>query len=882
MLLDQLLLNYAAQFDLDSKIAKTRLERFHREEKGLRKKRAIQIAIGAIFLSGLFTLGNQEMSGYIEKGNVFVELIRVIAFGFGTHGGSLITTIVIAVMGYLLWYLFKMRQLFTKQVIDEELNLILADEGTMGSAHEMTETEFGRYYQRTPIEESVDYIVGTDFSNGANFKNSGAKDTAPIDHVIEILTKENGGETGPHKCIFGPSGCGKTYGYMLANIVNSINKGKSVFITDPKGELYSWLSYYAMKKGAHVGVLNLMEPMLSDGVNFVSLIGKDESMAQTIAAILITNSNGDEKTKRDFWTNGGLALTTFGLLFVAMQKDLDPKYKTLGKVYELLTEPGEEDMANVEVDSFGNPVNATQKNSAVFNKLERLVATLPASHPAKKQWNLFMGAPPNARDSVFMDVGTRLNVLNDSVLTNVMSHNDIDLELPMKEQCVYFIITDTESDRYDAIASMFFSLSFYKLCRYAKKHAKRIPVDFFLDEFPSIGTIPNFVKLISLVRSNNMEINIVAQDIGQLIEKYPGHTWESILSNCDTQIVLGVNDHNTNGKYWSEKTGDATVYSVQHSRAARGTLGMNASNSNEREGAIKRSLYTVDEVMRMKGHGRQGTLVFTAYAPVKLVRKVGFGDTPTGKMIMDNEKEYLYQHTPYHHRPKWWDEIEEQKKKDIHHVKDFDWFDGMMEEIESNRVEYENNWMEKLREENEQRLLKERLEEAREKIESERAKTLEEIAEERIQSVKDNVKGKVTSTLHIEKAEDKVVNFEEKKAQFKDKALDFIYAVLREERPETQDKEALRKLTESKIRDAVLIAGEVVTPVSDDDMTDGEITDAWSFTKTEYANADEIIKAPDAEEKETIEASKASREEAEFDANDVSMEDPFAQFFKGA
>ncbi|MCR5144811.1 MAG: type IV secretory system conjugative DNA transfer family protein [Lachnospiraceae bacterium] len=831
-----------------------------------------------VLLNGYSILGAEKVTdAYLSNNsNLITDFVRAVMYGLGYENGRLVITLMLAGLIYIIWYFWKLKQVVTKQNIDEELNAIDTEEGTLGTAHEMTEAEFGYYYQRTPIEKSKGYVLGTEFEEKAEIGKSGKQDNSKITKVVEKLDKEKGGETGPHTYVAGPSGCGKTFRFIYPNVCNAIRAGKSVFITDPKGEIYNMTHVFAEKHGAKVAVLNLVDPIVSDGVNFVTLIGRDEAMAQTVAGILIANSEGDANTKKDFWTNGGLALTTFGLLYVSLVDDV--KDKTLAGVYRLLTEPDQESLATIERDSNGNPINDSQKGSAVFNKLQRLVEPLPATHPARKQWNIFMTAPDGARDSVFMDVGTRLYILNDSILGNVLGHNDIDLELPMKEQCVYYIITDTESDRYDAVASMFFSLSFYKLCRYAKKHIKRRPVDFFLDEFPSIGTIPNFVKLISLVRSQGISLTIVSQDLGQLIEKYPGHVWESILSNCDTQVVLGVNDHKFNGEYWASKTGEKTGYAERSNISGNGVINPSTMSSGGSLNVQARTVLTSDEVMRMKGHGRQGVLVFTAYAPFKLLKKVNFSEYPAGKEIFENEQEYLYKKVTYFHEPKWWDEIKAAREADIKHEKDFNWFDIAKADINELQECYIKDYAEEKAEKEEKKQFKKREANRLAKEQAAKGKTLEEIYNERkentIKQVEDKLKGFVPD----------MSKFVELKEQVKDKALDLLYKVLNEKRPDADinDDNDLVSMDESVIvKNNEVEVGEEdeaetgIKYYDDSDITDTDITSTFGYTKAEYKNADNIITEPDQDEEEFIKGSKESRTQVNNVFDESELDDMF-------
>lgn len=110
--------------------------------------------------------------------------------------------------------------------------------------------------------------------------------------------------------------------------------------------------------------------------------------------------------------------------------------------------------------------------------------------------------------------------------------------------------------------ALFFSFLFLDLVDYADRQEGRrckIPVNFLLDEFANIGSIPEFDKKLATVRSRALYINIILQDLPQLMNRYP-QTYGSILSNCATLLCIGCNDPET-AKYLSTRSGETTTRS---------------------------------------------------------------------------------------------------------------------------------------------------------------------------------------------------------------------------------------------------------------------------------------------------------------------------------
>lgn len=84
-----------------------------------------------------------------------------------------------------------------------------------------------------------------------------------------------------------------------------------------------------------------------------------------------------------------------------------------------------------------------------------------------------------------------------------------------------------------------------------------IRVNMLLEEFCNVY-LPSASRLLSVVRSRNIACQLLVQSVAQLQDRYPQGEWEEIVSNCSTQLVLGVNDVTT-ATYISKKCGMVTI-----------------------------------------------------------------------------------------------------------------------------------------------------------------------------------------------------------------------------------------------------------------------------------------------------------------------------------
>ena len=66
-----------------------------------------------------------------------------------------------------------------------------------------------------------------------------------------------------------------------------------------------------------------------------------------------------------------------------------------------------------------------------------------------------------------------------------------------------------------------------------------------LDDFASGSTIPDFDKVISVIRSRDISVSLIIQSISQLETLYDHPTSVTIINNCDNILYLGSQDKET-------------------------------------------------------------------------------------------------------------------------------------------------------------------------------------------------------------------------------------------------------------------------------------------------------------------------------------------------
>ena len=141
-----------------------------------------------------------------------------------------------------------------------------------------------------------------------------------------------------------------------------------------------------------------------------------------------------------------------------------------------------------------------------------------------------------------------------------MEYDELELDTLGDRKTALFVITSDTSDTFNFVAALMYSQMFDLLCDKAyMEYGGSLPVHVrcILDEFANLGKIPNFEKLIAVLRSRNMSASIILQSKAQLEPIYKEHS-KTIISNCDSMLFLGGGDQSA-FKEMSELLGKETI-----------------------------------------------------------------------------------------------------------------------------------------------------------------------------------------------------------------------------------------------------------------------------------------------------------------------------------
>ena len=373
--------------------------------------------------------------------------------------------------------------------------------------------------------------------------------------------------------VCGGSGAGKTRFYAKPNIMNA---NTSFVVLDPKGELLRDTGNLLKEKGYEVKVLDLIDMEKSHCYNpFVYLHSDDDIQRLTTNLFKNTTPKGSQ-TQDPFWDQTAAMLLK--ALVCYLHYEAPPDEQNFPMVMEMIR------AGDVKEDN--------EEYQSVLDELfERLEERNP-EHIALKYYRAYHSGSAKTLKSIQISLVSRLEKFNLDSLAGITQTDEMELgNIGEKNTAVFAVIPDNDSS-FNFIVGMLYTQLFQQLYYQADSiHGGRLPVHvhFVMDEFANVALPDEFDKLLSTMRSREISVSIIIQNLAQLKALFEKQ-WESIVGNCDEFLYLGGNEQSTH-EYVSKLLGKETIDTNTYGRS-RGRNG-NYSTNYQLAG---RELMTPDEV----------------------------------------------------------------------------------------------------------------------------------------------------------------------------------------------------------------------------------------------------------------------------------------------
>ena len=399
--------------------------------------------------------------------------------------------------------------------------------------------------------------------------------------------------------VIGGSGSGKTRFFVKPNIMQMHS---SYVITDPKGtvllEVGSMLAKGSPmtdengkivrdKEGKviyepyKIKVLNTINFKKSMHYNPFVYIRSEKDILKLVTTIIANTKGEGQQSGEDFWVKAEKLYYCALIGYIWYEgREEEKNFNTLLEMINV-SEAREDD------ENFKNPVDL------MFDELEQKAP----NHFAVRQYKKYKLAAGKTAKSILISCGARLAPFDIAELRELMSYDELELDLVGDRKTALFVIISDTDDTFNFIVSIMYTQLFNLLCDRADDvYGGRLPIHVrcLLDEFANIGQIPKFEKLIATIRSREISASIILQSKSQLKAIYKDNA-DTIEGNCDTTLFLGGKEKTTL-KEIAEILGKETIdlYNTSDTRGSQRSYGMNYQK-------IGKELMSQDEIAVMDG-----------------------------------------------------------------------------------------------------------------------------------------------------------------------------------------------------------------------------------------------------------------------------------------
>ena len=414
----------------------------------------------------------------------------------------------------------------------------------------------------------------------------------------------------PHWIYLGSTGSGKSVTAVIpqCSFIATAKVKKSVFITDPKGEIFNTTSKMFKNNGYNILTIDFRNPSLSNHLNILepiiceyekysendklSIKAKDgykkikyqnkaiehlaecNQLIESISRIIME----DKTAKEAFWNNSASDLL-YGLISLFLEEYIDGKIKR-------------KQITLSSIKKFQNS-SMTETNHKL---LKMYVEEKPYGFKSKDKLLPVISTSDTTYKSITSVFNERMSLFDDINVENITSNSDFAFDILGKEKTVLYCCIPDESKIYYSLVSIIVSLIYKTLVLLSNNQPnKRLPYDlvFLLDEFANTPPLEDIETIVSVARSRGMYFQFFLQSFAQLDNLYGKEVSQIIQDNCGLAYL----------KTNTEETAEAISKRLGNKTIETSTLNysMSFTNNSGSKGTslMARNLMTADEIKQL-------------------------------------------------------------------------------------------------------------------------------------------------------------------------------------------------------------------------------------------------------------------------------------------
>ena len=483
----------------------------------------------------------------------------------------------------------------------------------------------------------------------SNIKKSGF----PVSYSKDLKNIYFDRET-PHYVYLGSTGSGKTVTVVLneCTFISAAAEKRSVFITDPKGEIYQNTSKMFKDRNYNILTIDFRNPELSNKINILDpiineydeYIANDESVV-TFTNLIIAHQNDNKRLEKllknekikdknkefinDRIKYNNVSIENYSVIKNNLNNNAMSHYAETNRLISSLAtmvmqekheqkDPFWNESAKnllegiigffLEEYKLGNikreKITMTSirkfQNSSMeqnnFKKFKEYINLKPYGSKSKDALVSILSASENTYKSITAVFGQKMNLFDDINVANVTSTSDFKFSDLGKEPTALYVIVPDEDKTYFTLVTIIVGLLYRELVKLANSNEKKkLPyeIDFILDEFANCPPLADIEAIVSVARSRGMHFHFFIQSFSQLDNVYGKEVAQIILDNCGL-TYLKTNTQET-AEAISKRLGKKTI----ESNSVRQSMSLMNYNGDRSTNLIGRDLMTPEEVKQL-------------------------------------------------------------------------------------------------------------------------------------------------------------------------------------------------------------------------------------------------------------------------------------------
>ena len=347
------------------------------------------------------------------------------------------------------------------------------------------------------------------------------------DHELSCDTRATG--LNNNMLVLGSSGSGKTRHVLKPNL---LQMSSSFLVLDTKGQLHREVGPLLARHGYDVQSVNFADlagnaaERDAVGYNPLSHVRRDPVTGKPNQQDILSVSRAlcpIEDSVQPFWDRAAANYLSCCVAYTL--EELPPAEQTLRSVVRLV-----EEFQTGGTERLMNELAVTNPSSYALAIWRRIRATQDADRTHAS----ILGILAEKVMCLAFDTACALYDMNRQVDFARLGH----------ERVALFVTMSDIDHALDSLTSLFVTQALQGLMREADRCPEGrlpVPVRLMLDDFSNLW-IPDFADAISVLRSREVWCTLLLQTVSQLEHRYGAAAAQTIVGNCDEQLVLAFQD----------------------------------------------------------------------------------------------------------------------------------------------------------------------------------------------------------------------------------------------------------------------------------------------------------------------------------------------------